>query len=432
MSTTTTNYNLVKPELTDAADITAMNPNWDTIDNLLNTLVDEGWLTPVTTANENLNNYVTQGIYSFDSAYAPSNRPTDNSNGWLIVIPWNNTAGVGTVKQIWLRHGTLNSNDHCLYVRTRISSNNAWSSWAQIYTSKDITASLTELNYLSGLSSNVQTQLNALSTTVNGKQASITGAASTITGSNLTASRALISNASGKVGVSSVSATELGYLSGATSNVQNQVDALNTAINGKQATLTFDSSPTNGSTNPVTSGGVYTAVNGKAPTNHAINSTTYGAGSSTNYGHVRLSDSTTSTSSTDGGYAATPAAVKAVKDSIPTVPSAYTSNPEMDGTASAGSSTAWAKGDHIHPTDTSRAPTSHAASSDTYGKGTGSNYGHVKLSDSTSSSTAASSGGTAATPAAVKAVNDRMTYGNSDLTAGTSSLTTGVFYAYYT
>lgn len=32
MSTTTTNYGLVKPELTDAADITAMNENWDKID----------------------------------------------------------------------------------------------------------------------------------------------------------------------------------------------------------------------------------------------------------------------------------------------------------------------------------------------------------------------------------------------------------------
>ena len=32
MSTTTTNYNLIKPELTDAADITATNENWDTID----------------------------------------------------------------------------------------------------------------------------------------------------------------------------------------------------------------------------------------------------------------------------------------------------------------------------------------------------------------------------------------------------------------
>lgn len=36
-------------------------------------------------------------------------------------------------------------------------------------------------------------------------------------------------------------------------------------------------------------------------------------------------------------------------------PSAYTSNPEMDGTASPGSSEAWARGDHVHPSDTSKA-----------------------------------------------------------------------------
>ena len=33
----------------------------------------------------------------------------------------------------------------------------------------------------------------------------------------------------------------------------------------------------------------------------------------------------------------------------------YTSNPAMDGTASAGSSTAWSRGDHVHPSDTSKA-----------------------------------------------------------------------------
>ena len=43
---------------------------------------------------------------------------------------------------------------------------------------------------------------------------------------------------------------------------------------------------------------------------------------------------------------------------IPTVPTAYTSNPAMDGTASAGSSGNWARGDHVHPTDTSRAAAS--------------------------------------------------------------------------
>lgn len=37
------------------------------------------------------------------------------------------------------------------------------------------------------------------------------------------------------------------------------------------------------------------------------------------------------------------------------VPSAYASNPEMDGTASPGSSGSWAKGDHVHPSDTTKA-----------------------------------------------------------------------------
>ena len=36
-----------------------------------------------------------------------------------------------------------------------------------------------------------------------------------------------------------------------------------TALSGKQGTLTFDSAPTSGSTNPVTSGGVHTALSGK-------------------------------------------------------------------------------------------------------------------------------------------------------------------------
>lgn len=39
-----------------------------------------------------------------------------------------------------------------------------------------------------------------------------------------------------------------------------------------------------------------------------------------------------------------------------TANAAYTSNPAMDGTASAGSNANFAKGDHVHPTDTSRAP----------------------------------------------------------------------------
>lgn len=57
------------------------------------------------------------------------------------------------------------------------------------------------------------------------KQDIITGAATTITNDNLTVSRALVSDASGKVAVSPVTSTELGYLDGVTSNVQTQLDS---------------------------------------------------------------------------------------------------------------------------------------------------------------------------------------------------------------
>lgn len=82
----------------------------------------------------------------------------------------------------------------------------------------------TEFGYLDGVTSAIQTQIDA-------KQATITGAATTITTSNLTASRAVISNATGKVAVSATTDTELGYLSGVTSAIQTQIDS-------KQATIT--------------------------------------------------------------------------------------------------------------------------------------------------------------------------------------------------
>lgn len=63
--------------------------------------------------------------------------------------------------------------------------------------------------------------------TFNSKQAAITGGASTITSSNLTVSRALVSDGSGKVAVSSVTSTQLGYVSGVTSAIQTQ-------LNGKE------------------------------------------------------------------------------------------------------------------------------------------------------------------------------------------------------
>lgn len=66
----------------------------------------------------------------------------------------------------------------------------------------------------------------------NSKQNNITGGASTITTSNLTTNRALVSDGSGKVAVSAVTNTELGYLDGVTSNIQTQ-------LNGKQASGSY-------------------------------------------------------------------------------------------------------------------------------------------------------------------------------------------------
>ena len=68
------------------------------------------------------------------------------------------------------------------------------------------------------LSSAIQTQLNA-------KQATITGGATTIDTEDLTASRALVSSGSGKVAVSDVTSTELGYLDGVSSAIQTQLNA---------------------------------------------------------------------------------------------------------------------------------------------------------------------------------------------------------------
>ena len=59
---------------------------------------------------------------------------------------------------------------------------------------------------------------------------------------------------------------------------------------------------------------VKTLLNAKAPTSHASTATTYGKGTASNYGHVKLSDSTSSTSAASAGIAASPKAVKAAYD----------------------------------------------------------------------------------------------------------------------
>ena len=85
---------------------------------------------------------------------------------------------------------------------------------------------------------------------LDGKQDAITGGASTITSSNLTPDRALVSDASGKVAVSEVTSTELGYLDGVTSNIQTQLNgklstAPVTSVNSKTGAVVLSASDVN-------------------------------------------------------------------------------------------------------------------------------------------------------------------------------------------
>ena len=81
----------------------------------------------------------------------------------------------------------------------------------------DVTS--TEVGYLDNVSSNIQTQLDS-------KQATITGSATSIDNETLDGERAVITSAQGKIAASAITTTELNYLDGATSNIQTQIDAI--------------------------------------------------------------------------------------------------------------------------------------------------------------------------------------------------------------
>ncbi|UYD60048.1 hypothetical protein OPFAMLBM_00027 [Aeromonas phage avDM12-TAAL] len=91
--------------------------------------------------------------------------------------------------------------------------------------------SATEVSYLDGVTSNIQTQLN-------GKQNTINGAASTITTANLATNSVVITDGNGKIAVNSnISGTEVSYLDGVTSNIQTQ---LNNKMDKTHVTIGYD------------------------------------------------------------------------------------------------------------------------------------------------------------------------------------------------
>ena len=272
----------------------------------------------VTEAGTDLDDYTTNGMYYFTSDYAPENIP-DGLAGILLVFSLQaSDTALTYCKQIWLKQGNPGVNSFKAWERSHNPS--GWGVWVQYLTAKDLEGAVssilssnltasralvsnssgkvgassttaTELGYVHGVTSAIQTQLDAkqatitgaatsivssdlatnralcsnasgkvyataitntevgrlsgvtgnIQTQLDGKQATVTGAATTITGSNLTTSRALVSNGDGKVAVSAVTSTELGYLDGVTSNVQTQLDGKQATVTGSASTITSGS-----------------------------------------------------------------------------------------------------------------------------------------------------------------------------------------------
>ncbi len=222
-------------------------------------------------------------------------------------------------------------------------------------------------------------------------------------------------------------------------DVQSNINALNT---GKQDQLTIDPTPTQSSDNPVSSGGTYTAIQtaqaaaeAKIPSPASsvpVMDGTASAGSSDNYAradHVHPSDST--------------------KADVSAIPAPSSSAPLMDGTASAGGSSNYARADHVHPSDTNKAnisdvpsPSSSAPAMDgTASAGASSFYAradHVHPTDSSRQVKITATGilqgnGNGSISAAVAGTDyaPPYQYSTTDLTAGSSSLTTGTLYFVY-
>ena len=124
-------------------------------------------------------------------------------------------------------------------------------------------------------------------------------------------------------------------------------------------------------------GQVQTELANKAPTNHSSIQTIYGIGSSTDYGHVKLTTDLNSEDDTSSGIAVAPLAIKNINDKITSLTEEVSK----------------------------KAGTSHSSENNTYGVGDETKYGHVKLSDDVTLNLKATDG-VAATIGSVKVTYD--------------------------
>ena len=111
---------------------------------------------------------------------------------------------------------------------------------SQLWKNKTIDKTLVGLGNVDNTSDANKPISSATQTALNAKQNTITGGATTITASDLTALRALVSDASGKVAVSTVTSVTLAFLD-ATSSIQTQLNGKRTSANSFRRPATSDS-----------------------------------------------------------------------------------------------------------------------------------------------------------------------------------------------
>ena len=202
------------------------------------------------TQKQQVRNNIGAGTSSFDGDYnSLTNKPTiptktsqlDNDSHYI-------TANEAPVQSVNTKTGAVvltqdDVGDGATYVRTHNDFTDALKT--QINTNKDnIAMAEGDIDGLQTDVGTLKTNVGNIQTALTSKQDVIVGAASTITDNNLVTDRALISDSSGKVAVSNVTSTELGYLDGVTSNVQTQ-------LNNKLENIPIATSTTLGGVKPV-------------------------------------------------------------------------------------------------------------------------------------------------------------------------------------
>ena len=202
------------------------------------------------TQKQQVRNNIGAGTSSFDGDYnSLTNKPTiptktsqlDNDSHYI-------TANEAPVQSVNTKTGAVvltqdDVGDGATYVRTH--NDFTYALKTQINTNKDnIAMAEGDIDGLQTDVGTLKTNVGNIQTALTSKQDVIVGAASTITDNNLVADRALISDSSGKVAVSNVTSTELGYLDGVTSNVQTQ-------LNNKLENIPIATSTTLGGVKPV-------------------------------------------------------------------------------------------------------------------------------------------------------------------------------------